>query len=289
MDGLKIIRTIQSTDRFDTYEAELSGRKVFAKKAKTKKTRELLTGLPKNSAVVDRLGAKSGFNFRAPKVYEQKGDWLITEWIVGNSLGEDVVLKPNFVADVLTRFFVAFDNEPVRSKGFRQIFTIDGLGSRMGERISKDLRAEQIKILTQVKKLFDELASTLVPSLQDADIKPDHIFGDPAKEGAYVLVDSEHLSSQWPRFFDLANNFAKFWIRDQKSFSNILLKAFLEKSEVSDREIFKPLVASIVVRGIALHWEPDYDPGAENYNIPRAQAMLKACLAARNLDDLSST
>lgn len=287
MDGLKIIKTIQSNERYDAYEAELEGQRVFAKKAKTPKTKELISGVAKNSDIVNTLGARTtDFSFRAPKILTNETGWLVTEWIEGKSLDEDVVLHPESVADTLSRFFIVFDNEPVRPKGFRQIFTQDGLEHRMEERIPKNLGAEQKKTLAQAKRLFNKLQPELVPALQDADIKPDHIFNDPQKPGRWVLVDSEHLGPQWPRFYDLSNNFAKFWVRHQKFFSNRLLKTFLDRSGLAGDEIFEHLLAILLIRGISLHWETDYDPGAEGYNIPRAQAMLKICLKARNLEDL---
>ena len=286
IDGLKIVKVIHSTDRFEAYEAEYKGQKAFAKKAKTDKTRELLAGLPKNSEIVNDLGRKTDFQFRAPQIYQHEEDWIVTEWINGVSLGSSVVSQPDYVADILSSFFSVFDEEVVVDEGFRQIFTKTGLASRMAERLPTSLSVEQKRTLTAAKNLFDSLHPTLVPALQDADIKPDHIFADPKNSGAYVLVDSEHLSNQWPRFFDLGNNIVKFWIRGQKEFSNILLKTFLAKSQISKENIFQPLLGTMIVRGIALHWEPDYDPGAESYNIPRAQEMLKACLAASNLEDL---
>ncbi|MBI1952342.1 hypothetical protein HYS42_01300, partial [Candidatus Saccharibacteria bacterium] len=166
IDGLKIIKTIHATDRFEAYEARLDGQKVFAKKAKNKKTRELLAGVPKNSEIVNKLGKKSDFIFRAPQVCGQENDWLVTEWINGKSLGEDVVSDPDFVAGVLTEFFIAFDNEQVKSKGFRQVFTDDGLKTRMGERITGEFTTEQKKVLAEAKKVFDRLQPALTPALQ---------------------------------------------------------------------------------------------------------------------------
>lgn len=286
IENLQISKIIHNTERFKAYEAQLDGHKVFAKKAKNSKTKALLAGLPKNSEIINGLGQKTAFKFRAPQIYHHQGDWVVTEWIDGESLGGKVIAQPSFVTDVLASFFVAFDGETVADEGFRQIFTKEGLANRMAERLPTSLSVEQKKTLNTAKNLFDSLHSSLVPALQDADIKPDHIFTDPNNTDAYVLVDSEHLSNQWPRFFDLGNNFVKFWIRGQKEFSNLLLKTFLTKSQVSEKHIFQPLLGTIIVRGIALHWEPDYDPGAESYNIPRAQNMLKNCLQAKNLDDL---
>jgi|GEM_PF-2138722 hypothetical protein len=287
IDGLKTIRTIQSTDRFDAYEAQYQGRKVFAKKAKSEKTKALLAGLSKNSDVVNQLGKESTtIKFRAPEVYQSDEESIITEWIEGNSMEEFLQNDPRAIADVLSKFFVVFDEQSVADQGFRKIFTKNGLEGRMHERIPKDLDAEGREVLAAAKQLFDKLQPQLVPALQDADIRPDHIFSDPKKPGAYILVDSEHLGPQWPRFYDLGNNFAKFWVRQQKDFSVALLKAFLNRSGHSKEIVFRPLLATLIVRGISLHWEADYDPGAESYNIPRAEAMLKACLAANNLDDL---
>lgn len=286
MDGLKIIRTIQSTDRFEAYEAEYKGQKVFAKEAKIDKARELLARVPQNTQVANRLGQKTDFRFRAPQVYKQVGDWLITEWIEGDSLGPKVDTDLEAVAEILVQFLVVFDHEPARGSEVRKTFKGDSLAAYMVEKLPKDLSAEQKGTVTKAKQLFDSLQDSLIPSWQDGDIKPDHIFTDPKNPDAFVLVDPEHLDPRWPRFYSLANNFVKYWVRGPKEFSIVLTQKFLAKSQILKEDIFRPFMASVLVRGISLHWEIDYDPGAQHYNIPRAQAMLKDCLATRNLDDL---
>lgn len=287
INGLKIIRTIQSTDRFDAYEADYQGRKVFAKEAKTDKTKELLAGLARNSDMVNHFGDKREFKFRAPEIYVLNKDWIVTEWISGGSIDAAVEEHPQSVADILADFMLVFDKETVKKReGFRHIFTKEGLAERMSERLPSTLEAGEMAILTEARQRFDELQKTLVPRWQDADIKPDHIFKDPINTRGYVLVDSEHLSHQWPRFFDLANNFVKFWIRDQKPFSVNLVETFLDKSGIPKGAVFNQFMASVIVRGIALHWEIDYDPGAKSYNIPRAQDLLHRVIEAHNMDDL---
>ena len=286
INELKIVRTIQSTDRFDAYEAECEARKVFAKKAKGEKPRELLARVPHNSEVANRIGRQTAFAFRAPEIYKQKDDWLVTEWIEGNSLAKKVDVEPKMVAEVLANFLLVLDQEQLVSSKVRKTFASSSLAAYMNEKLPKDLSAEQNKVLADAKNLFDQLQPVLTPSWQDGDIKPDHIFADPKNPGGFVLVDPEHLDPRWPRFYSLANNFAKYWVRGPKVFSKLLVVQFMEKSGLSEDTIFRPLLASIIVRGLSLHWEPDYDPGAESYNIPRAQEMLKACLGASNLDDL---
>src|SRR3989338_7187634 len=139
---LKIIKTIQSTDRFDAYEAEFEGQKIFAKKAKADKPAQLLACVPRNSKVVNELGTKSDvIKFRAPEICK-----------------------------------------PVDDKGFRQIFIKTGLANRMQERLPDNLSAGQKSTLAEAKKLFDKIHGSLVPALQDADIKPDHVFKDPKKQ-----------------------------------------------------------------------------------------------------------
>lgn len=289
LSGLKIIKTIQSTDRFDSYEAELDGQKVFAKKAKTEKTRELLARVPKNTNVANLLGQKTSFQFRAPKVIKQSGEWLVTEWIDGRSMSKDVETEPAVAAEVLANFLLVFDQEPITNHEVRKTFQSDSLSNYMSEKLPKNLNSEQLRIIDETKKLFDELQPELVPAWQDGDIKPDHIFADIHKTGAYILIDPEHLDQRWPRFYGLANNFAKYQVRGPKQFSRILVERFMKKSGISEMEIYQPFLACVIVRGISLHWEIDYDPGAKDYNIPRAQAMLKACLKARNIEDLSSS
>ena len=285
MDGLKIIRTIQSTDRFDAYEAEYGGQKVFAKKAKGEKPRELLTRVSENSEAADRMGQKTSFKFRTPEVFKYEGDWLVTEWIRGEPLGGKVETATNEMADILASFLLVFDEELVINGEVRKTFKSDSLTAYMKEKLPKNLSVEQNDVLAAAKKLFDELQLSLVPSWQDGDIRPDHIFADLKNKSGYVLIDPEHLDPRWPRFYSLANNFVKYWVRGPKEFSRSLVEQFLGKSKIPGEELFDPFLASVIVRGISLHWEPDYDPGAESYNIPRAQAMLKTCLQARSLND----
>ncbi|MBI2592139.1 hypothetical protein HYW36_01545 [Candidatus Saccharibacteria bacterium] len=284
--GLKIIRTIQSTNRFEAYEAEYRGQKVFAKKAKADKARELLARVPENSETANRMGQKTDFKFRAPQIYAQNEDWIVTEWIKGGSLGNEVESNPAMITEVLVNFLIVLDKEPASGEEIRKTFKSDSLAAYMAEKLPKNLTADQRKVVSDAKTRFDTLRPTLVPAWQDGDIKPDHIFADPNNPGGFVLVDPEHLDPRWPRFYSLANNFVKYWVRGPKEFSANLVVLFMQKSGLSEDEVFRPLLASIIVRGISLHWEPDYDPGAEQYNVPRSQAMLKVCQAANNFDDL---
>lgn len=286
IDKLKIIRIIQSNERYDSCEAEYEGRRVFAKKAKSQKTRELLARVPENSAAANRMGHRSAFRFRSPQIYEQTGDWLVTEWIDGDSLGEKVDARPEAAAETLASFLLVLDQEPVGNQEVRKTFASASLAAYMKEKLPKNLSPEQNKILVDAKNTFDQLQTTLTASWQDGDIKPDHIFIDPKIKGGFVLVDPEHLDQRWPRFYSLANNFSKYWVRGPQQFSKALVELFMNKSGASEEEFFRPFLACVIVRGISLHWEPDYDPGAESYNIPRAQEMLKTCLAINNIDDL---
>lgn len=286
IDGLKIIRVIQSTDRFEAYEASYKGRKVFAKVAKADKPRELLARVPLNSATANRIGGKIGFKFRTPEIYAHDTDWLVTEWVDGESLGAEVDKNIPFVADILTKFLIVFDHEPVVNSRVRGTFTADSLAAYMEKNLPKSLSAEQLRVLAESKRLFDQLQPTLTPAWQDGDIKPDHIFKDPKNLGGFVLIDPEHIDQKWPRFYSLANNYVKYWVRRPQELSVELVRLFLEQSGASEQEVFKPLLANIIVRCISLHWEPDYDPGADGYNIPRSQELLRRVVQADSLSNL---
>lgn len=134
--------------------------------------------------------------------------------------------------------------------------------------------------------LFEKYASELVPCLQDADLQPEHLLSDINKQGAYVLIDSEHTADHWPRYFDLANNYTKYWKRDNKPFSAQLLKSYLKISGVSEIEISKPFLACVIVRCLALHWEDDHDPGALTTNAPRCQELLRLVCSFKGLSHL---
>lgn len=285
-DELKIVRLIQSTDRFEAYEASWNGQKVFAKKAITAKTRELLARVPENSLVADQIGAKANFHFRTPEVLASQPGWLVTEWIDGDSLAARIDSELDEVVDVLTRFMIVFDREPATDQEVRKTFQAGSLDDYMEQKLPKTLSDEQSRLVARAKSRFDGLAHTLKAAWQDGDIKPDHIFADPKNTGGYVLIDPEHFDPHWPRFYSLANNYVKYWVRRPKDLSRKLLKEFMRQSGLAEEEVFEPLLASIIVRCISLHWETDYDPGAHSYNIPRSQELLELILQAGSLDNL---
>lgn len=285
-DNLEIVRSIQATDRFEAYEASYKGQKVFAKKALSTKTCELLARVPQNSAAANQLGQKTDFRFRTPQIIAHSDNWLVTEWIEGEAMSAQLQTAPSKVAGILVDFLLAFEREPLPSCDIRKTFTAQSLDDYMAEKLPKNLEPAQARLVAEAKARFDQLSSTLAAAWQDGDIKPDHIFSDPELPGAFVLIDPEHFDPRWPRFYSLANNYVKHWVRRQSDFSKELIRRFMAGSELPESEVFEPLLASIIVRCISLHWENDYDPGALDYNIPRSQELLARVLQADGLHNL---
>lgn len=288
IDELKLIKPIHANERYASYQCVYQGQSVFAKQARNDKTRQLIAGLPKNSAVVNDIGQQTQFKFRAPKIILQQGDWILTEWIDADSLEDDVASRSEELAGILASFFMVFDAQSVADQGFRHIFTIDGLAERIEDRLLDKVNKRQLEVVRAAQTKFNQLWPSLMPALQDADIKPDHIFRDPVSPGAFVLIDSEHLSNQWPRFYDLGNIYVKYFMRRNIDFSTQIIRTFLKRSGLKAADLFEPLQAIIIIRAISLHWEHDYDENAEKYNLPRAQALLTQTLESKSLDNILS-
>lgn len=280
---LKLGRTIKENDRYSSYEATLNGKKVFAKKANSQNTALHLNFQIKNSQVVNDIGKDL---FRAPQVLASSEDWLVMEWIDGNTLEASVKQKPNRAAKAVAEVVARFDAQPDEDTELRPIFTASGLTKRVEQRISESTRASACGLLAMALERFSKLQPSLKACLQDADVQPEHLFIDPAKKAKYVLIDSEHLQSHWPRRYDLANNYSKYWKRSNRAFAGEILNQYVKVGDSTANQIFEPLIACLIVRAFALHWEADYDPGALDTNMPRSQELLKACIEAQHLSDL---
>jgi hypothetical protein len=283
IDGLKTTRLLKTTERFESFEADLNGHRVFAKHAKSGNTAVHLKFQSKNSQTVDSIGAKL---LRAPKILEINEEWIVTEWVDGSSLEAMVHAQPEHAAETLARIINIFDSQPDSTTPLRPIFTHDGLAERIRERIAPPIQQDAGQLFEESLARFREIQSKLKACLQDADVQPEHLFADPSSEAEYILIDSEHLNTHWPRFYDLANNYSKYWKRDNRTFASQTLKSYLSITSRQPEEIFEPLCASLIVRALALHWENDYDPGALDTNIPRSQSLLKRILQADSLNNL---
>ena len=282
-DDLKLMRPLKSNQRFESYEAKYKGRRVFAKQARSERTAVHLDFQVRNGEIVNKIG---GQLLRAPQTILKTKDWLVAEWIDGQPLEAKVATQPKAVAETLARVIYLFDSQISKDAQLREIFTPAGLRQRVDERIKPEIRKTSPGLFEDSLDLFEKYSAELAPCLQDADVQPEHLLSDPQKPGAYVLVDSEHMADHWPRYFDLANNYTKYWKRDNKSFSVELLKSYLKISSASDAEIFEPFLASVIVRCLALHWEDDHDPGALATNVPRCQELLRLVLSSKGLSHL---
>lgn len=283
IEGLKIVRQLKKTERFESFEAEYKGQRAFAKKALSDNTAVHLVFQDRNSRTVDNIGNDL---LRSPKVLARSDDWIVTEWVGGESVESLIQGSPEEAARITAKVINIFDSQPNADTPLREIFTFKGLSERIEQRIDGDIRRPAVKLFEDSLELFRDLAPKLQACLQDADVQPEHLFIDPDKNDSYILIDSEHLNTHWPRYYDLANNYSKYWKRDNRPFAAQILREYLTVSGQSAEEIFEPLCASLIVRSFALHWEKDYDPGALTTNIPRSQELLRLVLQADSLNNL---
>ncbi|HVX58281.1 MAG TPA: hypothetical protein VG964_00920 [Candidatus Saccharimonadales bacterium] len=282
-DDLKIIRELKKTERFESYEVEYKGKRAFAKHAASDNTAVHLIFQKKNSETVNNIGAEL---VRSPKILVKRDDWIVTEWVGGQPIESLIDTEPEKVARITAEVVNIFDSQPDSTTPLREIFTHAGLAKRVEERIHPNITTASAQLFDETIQKFRSYESKLQACLQDADVQPEHLFIDETGQAKYVLIDSEHLNTHWPRFYDLANNYSKYWKRDNRGFARLILKEYLEITNRSPEEIFEPLAACLIVRALALHWENDYDPGALDTNIPRSQELLKLILESEAIVDL---
>jgi Ser/Thr protein kinase RdoA (MazF antagonist) len=98
-----------------------------------------------------------------------------------------------------------------------------------------------------VNRVINTIAAALPqlnPSLQHGDFTPWHVLETPA--GKSVLIDCEHVSASWPRYYDLANFYSQLSVRfDRDDLAEHLLKDVSEQTG-------KPIVDSLDFRMMVL-------------------------------------
>lgn len=285
ISGLDELTAIKSNDRFDSFKAEYNHLTVFAKRAKLQKSRKNLKKQHQNAQTVNEIGSKSPLRpLRSPKTIYFSGDWLLTEWLNTENLGPRVKTSPNKVAAILADYFALFDKQKSTKDRLRSIFTEEGLRQRIDERLK--LSIQNKKLVADALERFIKLSKSLTPAVQDADIKPYHLYYDEKEPNGFVLIDSEHLSDDWPRYYDLGNNIAKYFVRNELSYCRALTEQFCERLGIKQKEIFEPIICILIVRSLSMLWSPDFEADIPKFGRTKALGLLKRSTEVKSLTSL---
>lgn len=276
--GYRVIEKLRDNERFLTEHGQLDdGREVFVKAAKTEKTRGLLENQFKSTAPVNEIGSRSKTRFRAPEALNFDGQTLVTEWIYTDPLESALVKPDGFRTELLCDFLEAYDSFPVPKGQVVEFKSAEDLQDKITPFIESKIINP--KLASAALRRFKQVRAKARPAWQDGDIKLSHIYPDPINLGNYVVVDTEHARASWPRFYDLGNNLARYWVRGEKPKGVELVRKYLEVSGESEETLFEPLVLTLLSRGITMHPEG-------SGQIEPAQEILAIASQAQSLADL---
>ena len=293
----KVIKTLppKARTKAEKILIKVDGHEVeaFRKSTEDEEVARLIQHQAESIELVNAIGAKSNPSFRAPKTYDFGPGFIITEWIDGEPLSKSLGGEPEKSAAILAPMLYAFDKFGVKPQIAPSYSFFKPFAESMAvwrEDIQARIEAALMDqdLFDRTVRLLDQLYPKLTSCLQDADIKPDHLYPDPAGQADFVLIDSEHIRDNWPRYYDLGNLIAKYAVsKPLPAFRKKLLEDFLELCQTPPTEIFDPLRATLLVRGLGFTKEfelpPTTDPEPKKKLITE---LLEKTLSAKTLQDL---
>lgn len=209
------------SDRMEYWKVRAhGGAEYFLKQAKTEDLQKQIKAQFEGARLLEHT-----FDDNSPlqveKVVGIGPDWLLTEWIDGKPYMQPEDIN-GFEADEKLAHFAEW-LAYIDSKSNTGLRPSDGLcfGSNTPSvqfvektakktefMFEKDISSE---FVTGVIRTIDEAAPHMTPSLQHGDFTPWHVLESPP--GKKILIDCEHVHSNWPRHYDLANFYSQLSVR----------------------------------------------------------------------------
>ena len=293
--GLNIDYLIRKNDRYATYKVIFEGKPAFIKQALTPKTQKDLQRQISGVRWTNQIGSKMDqFPLRAPLTLSFGDDYLITEWIDTPDIHAESLDNPEATAEIFASWMKAYDEWGKRPWPYKPKYSSRGMSieqdlNRLKSGMSKYVDAGLIEqgLIDEGVRVFNDLFPKLEARLQDADIKPMHIFHDPNLDNGFVMIDSEWIRRTWPRFYDLGNLAAKYWVvYDDHKFANHLITTVSTISEATEEELVTALRATCIIRAFSFHLENRLDSDSSDPGvIIQAQKLLKLGISATSIKD----
>ncbi len=204
---------IRDNDRFYTAKVSQSQTDFFYKLSKTEEIAKQIKKQVNGVKLIDQiLGTNEDSWLRAERIVYSGDEWLLAEWLDGGPLAtpEQFLAGENLNAvDELVKIHVEFDKHAESNS--------TGIELRVGgTTLLKDARQKQTEKLEPLINQYGwdgelinlainfwiDKSKAFTPALQHGDLTPWHVFRN--KTGL-VLIDCEHSSDDWPRYYDIAN------------------------------------------------------------------------------------
>ncbi len=235
---------------------------------------------------VQKLRASHDLKINTPKIIEHGAYWYIAEWINGHPsvVPGDPAQKAEQYLEQYVDCLVALDGIEVKDleklpptdKGSTTYAELDRRWKKWSEKpLAQGLMT--INQLEQARKIIHDYKQHVKPHFQHGDFTPWHILID-AKQN-WWLIDGEHASVEKPRYYDLAYMYSRIYTR-LHSFEHAakLLRLFIEKSKISQEELWPAFLPLITSRAIGMFFDALNDAPNDDY-ISEAQDLLKRCLS----------
>lgn len=292
--GIDIEYLIRQNDRYAAYKVTYQDQPAFMKQALNERSRRNLQKQILGVRWTNQIGATMEQSpLRAPTTLLSGEDFLVTEWIDTPDLHEEALTMPERTATTFAGWMNAYDQWGKRPWSYKPHYwgsetaqqTSDDIRSRLSQYVESGLITPDL--VEDGLRVFLDLFPMLEARLQDADIKPAHVYRDPTDPEGYVMIDSEWIHRTWPRFYDLGNLVSKYWVVfDDHQFANHLINQTFKAVDSTETEFISALRATCIVRGLHFHHETNVDSDNSNKGvILRAQKLIQFCMQPTSIHD----
>jgi thiamine kinase-like enzyme len=211
--SLHNLQEIRTNQRFATFKAlNGKGQPVFVKQIRHK---ELSGSLRKELYAIERIRqtaktARQPFPFLVPQVLQSGEDYLVTNWVEGDTMPFDVTLPDQKERiTFLAKCFSSIDQATVLANPGLTNYILPGKNNenmiQRLQRILPELDTGEFFDPKQIEAGFNyarQHAESLTARFTHADLTPNNII---EHKGKRTLIDWESAGETWPRFYDIVN------------------------------------------------------------------------------------
>ena len=257
--------TVKSGRRFlSEHVVKADGRHLFVKTAMGPESYGKIKQQVRGARYLSHLLKDSPW-LRVENILKSDGKSLVAEWVPGGRIAEPKQFSAGENLGVIGEYVrVAAELDDLAIKNFK---SSSYMKTRLGRHRATDYKAHVEEKFTKLWSkhnwdrqdieraltYFDERVGTLHSTWQHGDLTPYHILRD----GKHlVLVDCEHVSNAWPRFYDIANFYSHLQVRyglDDSADEMLDMFKELRSEDPRDSEAFWAVAAIRTVNRIAEH------------------------------------
>lgn len=210
---LDVQEILKNNDRFYSAKVVIKNKAYFYKKSKNKSMNIQIQQQVRGAELLQKALNEQNINWLKTETISSFGDdWLMTEWLDQEPLAKpsDYVTGQNLDSiNSISKIQIALDS--VANTGSNEAEVRVGGNTLLSEAEQK--QQEKLKplllehgwdagLINDATSYWVSKSNAFEPALQHADLTPWHIY--PTGK-TFTIIDCEHVSDDWPRYYDIAN------------------------------------------------------------------------------------